>query len=143
LELASIEDLEAEESADESADAEPVAEAAPEAADAAPVAAALSIDPIAAERDRVKQIRVLCDLAGQSDKFSQFVDAGFSVTDTQAALRDLTAKRSRAIEQAPQPEADPNAKYRAEFSQHREHITVTESEYIRSRRIDDGLQNLN
>ena len=143
IELAGVEDLEAGKSAEESADAEPVAEVAPEAPDAAPVDAALSVDAIAAERDRVKQIRVLCDLAGQGDKFSLFVDAGFSVTDTQAALRDLTAKRGRAIEQAPQPEADPDAKYRAEFSQHREHITVTESEYIRSRRIDDGLQKLN
>ena len=143
MELAGIEDLEAEESAEESVNAEPVAEVEPEAADAAPVAAALSVDPITAERDRVKQIRVLCDLAGQNDKFSQFVDADFSVADTQAALRDLTAKRGKAIEQAPQPEADPDAKYRAEFSQHREHITVTESEYIRSRRIDDGLEKLN
>ncbi len=138
IELAGIEDSEAE----ESAGAQPVAEVAPQSADAAPVDAALSVDPIAAERDRVKQIRVLCDLAGQGDRFSQFVDAGFSVTDTQAALRDLTAKRSKAIEQSPQPEADPNAKYRAEFSQFGEHITVTEEQYIRSRRIDDGLQSL-
>jgi len=143
IELATTEELQAEDTAEESADIEPVAETPAEAPDAAPVAAALSVDPIAAERERAKQIRVLCDLAGHGDKFSQFIDAGFSVADTQAALRDLTAKRGGIIQQAPEPQPDPDAKYRAEFSQYREHITVTEEEYIRSRRIDDGLQKLN
>ena len=143
IELATTEELQAEDTAEEVTDVEPVAEAPAEAPDAAPVAAALSVDPIAVERDRVKQIRVLCDLAGQGEKFGQFVDAGFSVTDTQAALRDLTAKRGGIIQQAPEPQPDPDAKYRAEFAQYREHITVTEEQYIRSRRIDDGLQKLN
>lgn len=143
IELATTEELQAEDTAEEVADVEPVSEASVEAPGVAPVSAALSIDPIAAERDRVKQIRVLCDLAGQGDKFGQFVDAGFSVADTQAALRDLTAKRGGIIQQAPEPQPDPDAKYRAEFAQYREHITVTEEQYIRSRRISDGLQNLN
>ena len=94
------------------------------------------------ERDRCKKIRALCDLAGCGDKFNTFVDAGFSVEETQAALKDLMGKRGSVLDAAPEPPADPNAKYRAEFAQHRHLLSVSEDQYIRSRRIDDGLEAL-
>jgi len=135
----------AEETTEETAvepTAELPAEADQEPTEAAPATADLSVNPIVAERDRIKQIRVLCDLARAGDKFSEFVDAGFSVADTQAALRDLTGRKNSALESAPEPESDPDAKYRAEFAANRDQFSVTEEQYIRSRRIDDGLQNL-
>jgi hypothetical protein len=94
------------------------------------------------ERERCKKIRALCDLAGQSDKFNMFVDAGFSVEETQSALKDLMGKRGSVLEAAPEPPADPNAKYKAEYQQHRALLSVSEDQYIRSRRIDDGLEPL-
>lgn len=94
------------------------------------------------ERERCKKIRALCDLAGCGDKFNTFVDAGFSVEETQAALKDLMGKRGSVLDAAPEPPADPNAKYRAEFAQHKHLLSVSEDQYIRSRRIDDGLEPL-
>ena len=99
-------------------------------------------DLAAVERDRCKKIRALCDLAGCGDKFNQFVDAGFSVAETQSALKDLMSKRGSVLDSAPDPPADPNAKYKAEFSAHRHLLSVSEDQYIRSRRIDDGLEPL-
>ena len=99
-------------------------------------------DLAAVERDRCKKIRALCDLAGCGDKFNQFVDAGFSVAETQSVLKDLMSKRGSVLDSAPDPPADPNAKYKAEFSAHRHLLSVSEDQYIRSRRIDDGLEPL-
>lgn len=99
-------------------------------------------DLAAVERDRCKKIRALCDLAGCGDKFNQFVDAGFSVAETQSALKDLIGKRGSVLDSAPEPPADPNAKYKAEFATHRHLLSVSEDQYIRSRRIDDGLEPL-
>ena len=123
----------------------PAATAAP-AADLAAVAAPLILTPTAdlaaAERTRCKQIRALCDLANAADKFNTFVDAGFSVEQTQAALKELMGHRQPQLSNAPEPPADPDAKYRSEYQQHSHLLSVTEDEYIRSRRIDDGLQPL-
>jgi hypothetical protein len=94
------------------------------------------------ERERCKKIRALCDMAGHADRFNTFVDAGFSVTETQAALKDLMGKRGSVLEAAPEPPADPNAKYKAEYQQHKALLSVSEDQYIRSRRIDDGLEKL-
>jgi len=51
-------------------------------------------------------------------------------------------KRGSVLDSAPEPPADPNAKYKAEFNQHRSLLSVSEEQYIRSRRIDDGLEPL-
>ena len=107
-----------------------------------PVVVTPTADLATLERDRCKKIRALCDLAGAGDKFNAFVDAGFSVAETQAALKDLMGKRGSVLESAPEPPADPNAKYKAEFNQHRHLLSVSEDQYIRSRRIDDGLESL-
>jgi len=106
------------------------------------VVATPTADLAAIERDRCKKIRALCDLAGVGEKFNAFVDAGFSVAETQAALKDLMGKRGSVLDAAPEPPADPNAKYKAEFNQHRSLLSVSEEQYIRSRRIDDGLEPL-
>jgi hypothetical protein len=119
----------------------PVADlsAAPEAPE---IVTTSTADLAAVERDRCKKIRALCDLAGCGDKFNQFVDAGFSVAETQSALKDLIGKRGSVLDSAPEPPADPNAKYKAEFAAHRHLLSVSEDQYIRSRRIDDGLEPL-
>lgn len=110
--------------------------------DAPEVVTTSTADLAQAERERCKKIRALCDLAGQSDKFNTFVDAGFSVEETQSALKDLMGKRGSVLDAAPEPPADPNTKYRAEFAQHKHLLSVSEDQYIRSRRIDDGLEPL-
>jgi hypothetical protein len=124
----------------------PAAPAAPaadlSAAPAVPVAQTPTADLAAAERTRCLQIQALCNLAGVPDKFSLFVNGNFTVEAAQAALRDLSAQRGSVIQPAAEPQPDPNARYKAEFAANRDSITVTEEQWIRSRRIDDGLEPL-
>jgi hypothetical protein len=112
------------------------------AADTVPAVETATADLAAAERQRCLQIQALCNLAGVPDKFSVFVNGNFTVEGTQAALRDLSAQKGSVVQPAAEPQPDPNAKYKAEFAAHRGSITVTEEQWIRSRRIDDGLDPL-
>lgn len=79
----------------------------------------LSTDLAAVERDRCKKIRALCELAGASDKFNTFVDNNFSVAETQAALRDIVAKKSPVLSQAvaQESESSEDTKLKAEYAE--------------------------
>ena len=105
----------------------------------------LSADKIAAERERVKKIRALVDLAGVSDKFNMFVDNNFSVEETQTALRDIVTKKNPALSSAVDPvvSADPDAKYKAEFAAEPAYAKrMTLERFISVRRCEDGLEPL-
>ena len=100
----------------------------------------LSTDFAAAERDRCKKIRALCELAGTQDKFNLFVDNNFSIEETQAALRDIVGKKNPALSNVPEAPADPNAKYKAEFSADARYAkSMTVDQFVAMRRVDDGL----
>jgi hypothetical protein len=100
----------------------------------------LSTDLAAVERSRCKKIRALVDLAGVPDKFNLFVDNNFSVEETQAALRDIVSKKNPALSNLPEPEADPNAKYKAEFAADPRYAkSMTVEQFVAMRRVDDGL----
>lgn len=78
----------------------------------------LSVDLASVERERCKKIRALCELAGAQDKFNTFVDNNFSVEETQAALRDIVAKKNPSLASTPEPQkADPDAALRAEYAE--------------------------
>jgi hypothetical protein len=96
----------------------PVEETAETATETEPTAD-LSTDLAAVERDRCKKIRALCELAGASDKFNTFVDNNFSVAETQAALRDIVAKKSPVLSQAvaQESESSEDAKLKAEYAE--------------------------
>jgi hypothetical protein len=100
----------------------------------------LSTDLAAVERSRCKKIRALVDLAGVPDKFNLFVDNNFSVEETQAALRDIVSKKNPALSNLPEPESDPNAKYKAEFAADARYAkSMTVEQFVAMRRVDDGL----
>jgi len=100
----------------------------------------LSTDFAADERARCKKIRALVDLAGVPDKFNLFVDNNFSVEETQAALRDIVAKKNPALSNVPEAPADPNAKYKAEFAAEPRYAkSMTLDQFVAMRRVDDGL----
>ena len=100
----------------------------------------LSTDFAADERARCKKIRALVDLAGVPDKFNLFVDNNFSVEETQAALRDIVAKKNPALSAAPEAPADPNAKYKAEFAAEPRYAkSMTVDQFVAMRRVDEGL----
>jgi len=88
-----------------------------------------------AERLRCKQIRALCDLAGAGDKFNAFVDAGFSVEQTQAALSALVVARNPVLAASITPqESDPHSGLRAEFADLQKRgmtFGMTEEEYVK------------
>lgn len=98
------------------------------------VAATPTADLAEAERTRCKKIRALCDLAGAGDKFNQFVDAGFSVEETQAALSQILVRRSTVLPATGDTTtADPHAAARAEYAeQKRLNMTfgMSEDEWI-------------
>jgi hypothetical protein len=102
----------------------------------------VSSDPAAQERTRCKKIRALCELAGVPEKFNTFVDAEFSVAEVQSALKGIVAKRNPMLSEEPAPEQTPDAKYRAEYQANKSLFTVTEEQYVASRRVDDGLDRL-
>lgn len=88
-----------------------------------------------AERIRCKQIRALCDLAGCGDKFNQFVDAGFSVEQTQSALALILPQRNPALGVAIDTQKDdPHAALRAEYrdlAARKMTFGLTEDEYVK------------
>jgi hypothetical protein len=97
-------------------------------------------DFAAIERERCKKIRALVDLAGVPDKFNLFVDNNFSVEETQAALRDIVAKKNPALSNVPEAAADPNAKYKAEFAAEPAYSkSMTVDQFVAMRRVDEGL----
>lgn len=101
----------------------------------------VTTDLAAAERDRCKKIRALVDLAGVPDKFNTFVDNNFSVEETQSALRDIVAKKNPSLGSVPEAPADPNAKYKAEFSAETRYAkSMTVEQFVAMRRVDDGLE---
>lgn len=104
-----------------------------------PVHTTPTADLAASERERCLQIAALCNVAGVPDKFSAFVNANFSVPQVQEALKLVAVQKGSALSNAPEPAADPDAKYKAEFAANREHITCSEEQWIRTRKIDDGI----
>ena len=94
-----------------------------------------SADLAQVERLRCKQIRALCDLAGAGDKFNTFVDAGFSVEQTQAALTQIVAVRNPVLSASVTPqETDPHAELRAQFADLQKRgmtFGMSEDEYVK------------
>jgi hypothetical protein len=108
--------------------------------DETPAKPDLSTDFAADERARCKKIRALVDLAGVPDKFNLFVDNNFSVEETQAALRDIVAKKNPALSNVPEAPADPNAKYKGEFAAEPRYAkSMTVDQFVAMRRVDEGL----
>ena len=126
----------------------PVAETTEPVADLSTVDTAVevvetsTVDLAAQESDRCKKIRALCEIAGCSDKFNTFVDAGFSVEETQGALKEFAVRSQKIVPEEPAPEQEPDAKYKAEYAERKASLTCSEDEYVFSRRVDDGLETL-
>jgi hypothetical protein len=115
---------------------EPVADLSAAGSDG--VTTTVTTDFAAAERDRCKKIRALCELAGVPDKFNTFVDNNFSVEETQAALRDIVSKKNPSLSQVPeQTQKDPDADLKAEYAEcvkFKVTMGLSESEYIANAR---------
>lgn len=102
---------------------------------------------------RLKQLKALCNLAGCPDKAQEFFDSGMTRAEAQQYLRDSGhLEKSRPLvpsEQAGDSEpTDENEAFRKEYKEHvsacRKYgkTPVSEEAFIRSRRIDAGLEPL-
>lgn len=100
----------------------------------------------AEERKRGKQIRVLCEMAGCPEKADKFIDAEFSVSETQDAIAKLLEKQNAVISSDDKTPADDKqatleAKYRQEYAERKtihQQLGISEADYIEQRLIEDG-----
>jgi len=110
-------------------------------------AADIARQAIEGERARVKEVRELCEMAGQAGLSAQFVDAGLSATETREQLFEAMCKGVSlgVADSTPATPADPHASYRAEYraakAEYGNLMTSTEDDYVKSRVIEDS-QNL-
>lgn len=100
------------------------------------------------EKTRQKKIRALCQLANADPE--QFIDADFSVEETQSALEKLMVKNNPPASDNDggdpgTPAKDENAKFKAEYAKNRETheaLGITQEEFVTSKRISAGLESL-
>jgi hypothetical protein len=96
------------------------------------------------ERERVTKITALCTQAGKPELAAKFSEAGTSVADVQSELFNVLCRSNTAVGEeggsGETEKSDENSKYRAEFKAGK--YSMTESEYISLRRIDDGIDKL-
>lgn len=100
-----------------------------------------------AERKRQSDIRALCRRAGCPDLAEQFCndpDQQFTVADVQEKLFDRMCKQNTPPgDPGSEPnEDDPDAKFKAEYRRDKAHLSCSEDEYVATRRIDEGLDEL-
>lgn len=106
-------------------------------------------DKAKAELIRRSELTALCKLAKCESDLQLFIDAGFSRTDAQDYLKasgKLQSQNPPVSEGAdPLEKKTPDEKYGAEFDANPEvyeQLGLSRESYIKSRRIDDGLDRL-
>ena len=112
------------------------------------VTAAAPADPMRLERDRCAQISAACTLAGKMDMASKFIEEGKTVADVQGILLNAVCaeRRPQFVPGTSGSEVtggDENAAYKAEFKAQKDQFSVmgiSEEQYVKSRRIDDGKE---
>lgn len=138
----------------------PAAPAAPAAGTSAPTLSAEDIrkmvsDAVSAgvtsERQRISEVTALCNTAGHPQLAQHFIETGADKTVVQAQLFTKLCESRPPVNTGATGAtgADPglsgDEKYKAEYAKQREvmlRMNVTEEGYIKSRRIDDGLDSV-
>lgn len=129
------------ETATETPPAQPAADLSATGTETTGTQVSVTEDLALAERDRCKKIRVLVDLAGVPEQFNKFVDAGFSVAETQAALHSVVARNNPGLAETPsQTQPDENSRFKAEFDAEPAYAkAMTVDQFVAMRRVDEGL----
>jgi ATP-dependent protease ClpP protease subunit len=100
------------------------------------------------ERKRSADIIAVCNQAGKADLAAEFITNKATLADVQAHLLKVLCNERKPLDDAGTTQtqtADPNAAYKAEYAKSKEAYTkagVTEDDFVKSRRIDDGLDPL-
>lgn len=94
------------------------------------------------ERERVTEIGALCTQAKRPDLAASFAENGTSVEDVRKSLFATLCESNKPVGDAGGSgnvtEADPNAKYKAEFKAGK--YDMTEEQFCSLRRAEDGLE---
>lgn len=105
-------------------------------------------EALAASKERATKIAALCEQAGMSELASDLIgDEKLSVVDVQAKLFEALAKKNKPVgdgggASAAPPKKDPDEAFREEYRKNpAEHARfgVSEEDYVKSRRITEGL----
>jgi ATP-dependent Clp endopeptidase proteolytic subunit ClpP len=100
------------------------------------------------ERKRSADIIAVCNQAGKADLAAEFITNKATLADVQAHLLKVLCNERKPMDDAGTTQtqtADPNAAYKAEYAKSKDAYAkagVTEDDFVKSRRIDDGLDPL-
>lgn len=94
------------------------------------------------ERERVTEIGALCAQANRPDLAAGFAERGTSVEDVRKELFNVLCNANRPVGEeggtGDVTEPDPNAKFKAEYKQHK--YSMTEEQFVSLRRAEEGLE---
>lgn len=99
---------------------------------------------ITAERNRAANILALCDKSGHANLSAKFVADGADLTSVQSVLLEAMCSKNKTIGDGGNggtKETDPDAAYKSEYAAAKDAYLsrgVSEDDYVKSRRIDDG-----
>jgi ATP-dependent Clp endopeptidase proteolytic subunit ClpP len=100
------------------------------------------------ERKRSADIIAVCNQAGKADLAAEFITNKATLADVQAHLLRVLCNERKPVDDGGTQQtqtADPNAAYKAEYAKHKDAYVrngVSEDDFVKSRRIDDGLDPL-
>lgn len=99
------------------------------------------------ERERITEIGSLCTQAKRPDLAAGFAEKGTSIEEVRKELFNVMCNSNKPVGDAggsgDVQEADPDAKYKAEFkTEPRYAKSMSESDFVAMRRVDDGIDEL-
>jgi len=104
---------------------------------------------LADERNRAADILALCGKSGKAELSSKFIAEGTAVGDVQKQLFDVMCSGNKPIGEGSAADLstgnDVDAKYKTEYAAQKSAYLsagVTEEDFVKSRRVDDGLDSL-
>lgn len=104
---------------------------------------------LADERARAADILALCGKSGKADLSAKYIVDGLAVGDVQKQLFDVLCSGNKPIGEGSNADLslnnDPNAKFKTEYASMKSAYLsagVTEEDFVKSRRIDEGLDAL-
>lgn len=104
-------------------------------------------EALKAERARIQEITAACKLAGKPEMAEKLIDAGADLPQVHKSLLEAVCKERACLEgdNAETTQDDGNGKYRQEYAAQAaayQKIGMSIEDYIASRRVDDGLEQL-
>lgn len=104
-----------------------------------------------AERNRAGDIMAVCTLAKKPEMAAEFIKNGTNLSDVRQKLLEVVCSQNQPVGDAPNNnitppvENGPDAKFKKEYAENKaefERVGMTEADYVKQRRVDEGLDEL-